>query len=319
MSDFFNFVRANGIIVPDNFTRGKWIRCKTESHPKKKNGSIKLADDGLVGWCLDYAAHSEPIMWRSTDPTAAAAPIDRAAIAKRAEERRTALVLATLEARAYYDACAPLREAHPYLTDKGMGVAGCKGLRVDAKGWLVIPMLYNGKVLSVQRISPTGEKKFHHGATTKAAYYAIERAAATVTVLVEGFATGLTIYNALPNSRVIVAFNAGNLSVVAERMDRFAMGVVCADNDWETMQRRGFNPGLDEAAKAAAILGVGVAYPTCAGTDWNDYAQEQLETAVAGQSFSFSRKRSVLQIQASVYADIKLKVMREARLMRKRP
>lgn len=228
------------------------------------------------------------------------------------------MITATLEARAFYDACAPLRDSHPYLADKGLGVAGCKGLRVDGLGWLVVPMLYNGKVLSLQRISPSGEKKFHYGATTKCAYYAIERPNASVTVLVEGFATGLTIYNALPNSRVIVAFNAGNLPVVAERMERFAMGVVCADNDWETLQRRGFNPGLDAAAKAAEILGVGVAYPTCAGTDWNDYAQEQLETAMEGQSFSFSRKRSVLQVQASVYADIKLKVMREARLMRQK-
>lgn len=83
MSDFFQFVQANGIIVPDSFTRGKWIRCKTMSHPRKRNGSIKLADDGLVGWCQDYAAHAEPIMWRSTDANAIAAPIDRAAIAKR--------------------------------------------------------------------------------------------------------------------------------------------------------------------------------------------------------------------------------------------
>lgn len=31
MSDFLQFVQANGIIVPDTFTPGRWIRCKTES------------------------------------------------------------------------------------------------------------------------------------------------------------------------------------------------------------------------------------------------------------------------------------------------
>lgn len=319
MSDFLQFVQANGIIVPDTFTPGRWIRCKTESHPRKKNGSIKLADDGLVGWCQDYAVHAEPITWRASDGAAAlAAPIDRAAIARRQAERRAALCEATLAARAYYDRCAPLRGSHPYLVSKGLGVAGCVGLRVDADGWLVIPMLYNGKVLSLQRISPEGEKKFHFGATTKCAYYAIERAGAALTVLVEGFATGLTIFQAIPTCRVIVGFNAGNLPVVAERMTRFGMGVVCADNDWETAARIGRNPGLDAARAAAEVLGVGVAYPQCAGTDWNDYVMEQMEVVMSAPSFSFSRPRSPLQIQASAFADVKLKVMREARLLRQK-
>lgn len=315
VNEFLNFVRANGIIVPDTFTPGRWIRCSTESHPRKKNGSIKLADDGLVGWCQDYAAHVEPIMWRATDGAALAAPIDRAAIARRQLERRRALIEATLGARAFYAACTPLRDSHPYLAGKGLGVAGCLGLRVDAAGWLVVPMLYNDKILSVQRISPEGEKKFHFGATTKCAYYVIERQGAAITVLVEGFATGLTIFQAIPNCRVIVAFNAGNLTEVAARMRRHGMGVVCADNDHETEKRIGRNPGLDGARAAAAVLGVGVAYPTCAGTDWNDYVMEQMELAFAGQSFSFSRKRTPLQIQAAAFADVKLKVMREAKLM----
>lgn len=316
MSDFLQFVQANGIIVPDSFTAGRWIRCKTVSHPRKKNGSIKLADDGQVGWCQDYAVHMEPIMWRATDNGVAPAPIDRALIARRLEERKQALREATMGARAFYAGCAPLRDTHPYLVNKGLGVAGCSGLRVDAAGWLVVPMLYNGKILSLQRISPDGEKKFHFGATTKYAYYAIERPNAAVSVLVEGFATGLTIFQAIPNCRVVVAFNAGNLAAVAERMERFGMGVVCADNDWETAERIGRNPGVEAALAAAEVLGVGVAVPACAGTDWNDYAMEQLELAMSGQQYSFSRKRSILQVQASVFADVKLKVMREARLLR---
>ena len=315
MSEFLQFVQANGIIVPDSFTPGRWIRCSTESHPRKKNASIKLADDGQVGWLQDYAVHSEPVTWRAGDGIKAA-PIDRALIARRKAERRQALIEATLGARRYYAACAPLRDTHPYLANKGLGVAGCMGLRIDAAGWLVIPMLYNDKVLSVQRISPDGEKKFHFGATTKCAYYAIERPGAVVTILVEGFATGLTLFNAVPNSRVIVCFNAGNLPVVAERIERSGMAIVCADNDHETEKRIGRNPGLDAARAAAELLGVGVALPTCEGTDWNDYVMEQMEEAHAGQSFSFSRKRTAMQIQAAAFADVNLKVMREARLMR---
>src|SRR5450830_927135 len=80
MSDFLQFVQANGIMVPDTFAAGRWIRCKTVSHPRKRNGSIKLADDGQVGWAQDYAVHAEPIMWRSTDADVIATPIDRALI-----------------------------------------------------------------------------------------------------------------------------------------------------------------------------------------------------------------------------------------------
>lgn len=316
MSTFQQFVEANGIIVPDTFTAGRWIRCRTTNHPRKKNGSIKLADDGQVGWCQDYAMHTEPLMWRAGDDVVAAAPISRAEIERRQAERRVALIKATHEARAYYDACTPLRDGHPYLSHKLLGIEGCIGLRVDAAGWLVIPMLYNGKILSLQRISPDGEKKFHAGATTKYAYYAIERPGAVITILVEGFATGLTLFQAVPNSRVVVAFNAGNLALVAKRMERRGMGVVCADNDHETEQRIGRNPGLDAARAAAELLGVGVAFPTCEGTDWNDYVTEQMELAYEGQQFSFSRKRTALQIQAAVFADVKLKVMRQARLMR---
>lgn len=315
MNTFLQFVEANGIIVPDTFTPGRWIRCKTTNHPRKRNGSIKLADDGQVGWCQDYAVHTEPLTWRAGDGAALAAPIDRALIARRQAERRAALLEATLSARAYYARCWPLRDSHPYLADKGLGVAGCLGLRVDADGWLVIPMLYNGKILSLQRISPTGEKKFHFGATTKQAYYAIERERAALTVFVEGFATGLTIFQAIPNCRVIVCFNAGNLPVIAEHAERRGMAVVCADNDHETEKRIGRNPGLDAARAAAELLGVGVAFPTCAGTDWNDYVMEQMVLAHAGQSFSFSRKRTAVQIQAAVFADVSLKVRRMAKLM----
>jgi putative DNA primase/helicase len=316
MDSFVRFIAANGIIAPDHIAPGKWVRCRTTSHPKKKNGSIKLADDGLVGWCQDYAVHAEPVLWRANDDVISVTPIDRAAIARRNAERRAALIAATLGAREYYGRCTPLQYAHPYLVSKGLGVAGCHGLRVDAAGALVVPMLYNGKILSLQRIAPDGEKKFHFGATTKGAYYAIDRPGATLTALAEGFATGLTIFHAIPSSRVLVAFNAGNLPVVAETVARFGMGVVCGDNDWETHGRIGANPGLDAAHKAAEILNVGVAYPTCAGSDWNDYLMERIESVSAEQNFSFSRKQSILQIQAGVFAEIKFKVMREARLLR---
>jgi putative DNA primase/helicase len=317
MHSFNSFIAAQGIIPPDFIDAGKWYRCKTVSHPKKKNGTIKLSDDGLVGWVQDFAIHSEPIMWRANGADAVPILIDQAAIAKRNTERRQALVAATMGARAFYAQCKPLKFSHPYLTNKGLGVAGCEGLRVDDKGNLIIPMLYNSKILSVQRISAEGEKKFHYGATTKGAYYLIDRPGSTLTALVEGFATGCTIFNAVPSCRVLVCFNAGNIPVVAETVKRYGMGVICGDNDQETFARIGKNPGLEAAHKAAEMLGVGVAYPECAGSDWNDYAVERIEALYAAQSTGFGRKQTILQIEAIVHAEIRLKIMRAAKLLRR--
>lgn len=317
MADFISFIASHGIIPPDRLERGRWIRCNTESHPRKKNGSVKLSDDGLVGWVQDYAVHSEPIMWRVNSEASIPIVADQAAIAKRHAERRQALIEATLSAREYYAKAKPLKFSHPYLVNKGLGVAGCEGIRVDDNNALVIPMFYNHKILSVQRISADGEKKFHYGASTKGAYYLIDRHGSTLTALVEGFATGCTIFNAVPSCRVLVCFNAGNIPVVAESVKCYGMGVVCGDNDTETFARIGKNPGLDAANKAAALLGVGVAYPECSGTDWNDYAVEHIETLYEKQSNSRGRKQTIFQIEAIVHAEIRLQVMRQARLLRR--
>lgn len=316
MNGFLAFIAAHGIIAPDCITPGKWQRCRTENHPRKKNGSIKLADDGQVGWCQDYAVHAEPLMWRAGRAGPLAAPLDRALIARRQAERRAALAAATLSARSRYAQCAPLRNEHPYLAGKGFGVAGCHGLRVDAAGALVVPMLCDGAILSLQRIAADGEKRFHPGATTRGACYVIERPGATVTAFAEGFATGLTIFHAVPACRVVVAFNAGNLPVVASARRPAGLAVVCADNDWETAARIGRNPGLEYAREAAALLGVGVAYPECAGSDWNDFLSARLEARAAAARPGLRHGRGILQMQAGVFAEIKHKVMREARLVR---
>lgn len=322
MSDFRTFVEAHGIIAPPVIIPGKWHRCSTVSHPRKRNASIKLAADEQVGWAHDFAVDAEPIMWRDGGAPGKPRPlIDQARLHQLEAERRAALKRATLEARAVYEASKPLRGSHPYLAAKNLTMAGCEGLRVDAKGWLVVPMFYHGRVLSVQRISPDGDKLYHPGATTKLASLVLERRRASVTVLCEGLATGLTLFNAIPDSRVVVCFTAHNLAPIARTLERVGMAVVCADNDHETaarfLERTGVakNPGLEAAQLAATVLGVGVAYPTCNGSDWNDYAAEQNKFITVQHSFSFAKKMTPLQIQQQVNADIRHHVMRHAKMM----
>jgi putative DNA primase/helicase len=153
-------------------------------------------------------------------------------------------------------------QPHPYLRAKGFPDE--LGL-VDGQ-MLVVPVRdaaeYN-RVISVQRISPSGEKKFLFGGRTRGGIYRIGAPMARKTVLCEGYATGLTLDTALKAMQgthaVIVCFSATNLKLVAEL---FPGAVVCADND---VTKTG-----EEAAKSTRLKWI---MPPEAGMDFNDWHQ----------------------------------------------
>ena len=308
MNNFESFVREAGLIPGDVLQDGKWRRCPTESHPRKKNASYKLAQDGLIGWVMNFEVHSEPLTWRP-EKEYVAPKIDGAVIARKRAAERQALIQATRGAQKFYTDCKPLIGGHPYLTDHELSMAGCFGLKLDKDGWLVIPVLRNG-LISVQRISPEGEKKFWYGASVKGGSYTIERPGASITVLVEGFATGAAIFAAVPLSRVVVAFNAGGLAHAT--LPRRGMAVVAGDNDHQTEARLGHNPGLEAATEAAEALGCGVAIPTgIAGTDWADWRRETVAARLADRD-----KQREGDIRRAVDAEIAAAMMRNARFLR---
>lgn len=277
--DFSAFLRAAGLTPTRGpVADGRWHRCPTETHPRSKNGSYKLAADNMIGWAQDHAAHTEPLTWRpdSRSPSGGAL-LDHAAIRRAREEHEAARRHAAEAARAYYTAAAPLRGGHPYLDTHGLDMAGCRGIRIDARGWLVLPMLRDRRIISVQRVGPAGEKLFWPGAPTAGTSYVIDRRGAAMTVLCEGIATGLALYGAVPHARVLIAFSAGNLPRVAALLPRRGLYAVAADNDHATEARIGKNPGLSAARDAADILGCSVASPRgIAGTDWCDYRAERI-------------------------------------------
>lgn len=224
---FDDFAREHGLVIRDLIADGKPHRVPTVDHPRKQNGAYGF--DGQSGWVQNWAVHEKAIRWRPNlnDIRPVAVPKrDRAAEAKAEFERRAR---ARTQAREVVARCS--YDLHPYLDKKGFGAE--RGL-IDTDGRLVIPMRDVGeydRVNSVQWISDDGEKKFLTGGAAKGSVFTM--GAGREHWLVEGFATGLSVREALRmlhrNARVVVCFSAGNLQHVATMMGgkRF----VIADND----------------------------------------------------------------------------------------
>jgi len=331
MLDFYNFCRSAGLLPGEVVSDGKWRRCPTEDHPRKKNGTYKLAENGGIGFCQNFAVHTEPLVWKPYRNNDQPIPhIDRAKIAARMAEDKRKQIRATREARDFYDTCKPLIGSHPYLQGHGLDMAGCYGLRVDALGWLVIPMMIGESLMSVQRIANNGEKLFWPGAPSKNAVYWIERKGASVTVVCEGLATGLAIFASMPMARVVCAFTSGNMRNIALP----AGGMVAVAGDWDVgtvCQRHKAeglktafepfsekpdwclcNPGRKAATELADALGCGAAFPIgAAGTDWCDYRNERLSTLMTER-----QKAREGDLRRAVDAEICAAIMRRAKFVR---
>lgn len=277
--NFESFLMDAGLI-PGDIIRGRWVRVPTETHPRKRNGSYKLVDDGSIGWAQNFEG-GDVLTWRPSGSGTGRA-VDRAEIARRLQAAHRRQTTAIQAAREFYHACQPLRGGHPYLEAHGLSMNGCLGLKKDKEGWLVVPVFGPRDLISVQRIAPAGEKLFWPGAPVKSGFYTINRPAAAITVLCEGLATGLAIFAAAPLTRIVVSFNAGNLGQVAASIPRRGLVTIAADNDHGTASRIGTNPGLDAARAASVFLGCGVAVPEgITGTDWCDLRRERAETYAA--------------------------------------
>ncbi len=308
MNGFADFCRSMGLHVGAAVPDGKWHRCTTDAKPRSKRGAWKLSIDSRIGWAWDPGVHSAPATWRPDQATADAMPFDPAKLDAARAEARQAAIEAIRGARAFYDDCQPLRGGHPYLEAHALDMTGCFGLRIDRKGWLVVPAQYRGAIMTVQRISPDGDKRFWPGAPVKRACYRIERQTATVSVLCEGLATGLALFAAVPTCRVIAAFNSGNLIHAAPQMPA-GLAVVASDNDWETEARIGTNTGLKAAQEAADAIGCGVAVPRdIEGTDFSDMRRELVAARMA---IRHEHERESA-IRRAVDAKIAAEIMRNA-------
>lgn len=315
---FPEFCRSHGAIPPPIIEPGKDYRVPTNEHPRKKNALIRLDPDCLGGIVINFESGFSAQQWKSGDNAKAEdRSKDNAALTERLARKRESERAATVRAKAEYDAATPiLSAAHPYLQAKRIDQLGCRGLRVSGDN-LLVPMFHRRNFSSLQRISPTGEKKYATGAPAKGCTFAIFRPRYSLTILCEGFATGATIFSASQICRVIVCFSADNLVTVAERGDWSGMVAIAGDDDKWTAENTGKNPGRECADRAAKAIGCGVAIPICEGTDWNDYFVERLEKIEAAPDRE-RWKPTAQSMRSAALAPIAAAMLRACKMIEKK-
>jgi putative DNA primase/helicase len=262
-----------GLRPRDIVADGRIRRCPTEAKPGRRNGWYVLHADGRGAWG-DWTSGGGEALGHWTADAASIRPVDTARLQAQRERERAHRLQAIRSARAFWERARPLARPHPYIEKKGLSQLGCAGLR-QHDGLLVVPVLWRGRLISVQTITVDGEKRFWPGAPVKGGCCALDRRRAAITALVEGLATGLAVFQAVRQAHVVVAFDADNLTPVVDLLRPTGSVVIAADNDHGTQARRGFNPGREKAQSAAELIGCGVVWPEgINGSDWADYLIE---------------------------------------------
>jgi len=156
-------------------------------------------------------------------------------------------------------------DSHPYLEKKGVAAHVA---RIEGDNLLLPIYGPGGDICSVQTINDDGSvKRFQYRAPTKGGRLNIGLHLGR-TIVCEGFATGASIHDAVPD-QVCVTFSKGNMAVVARELSAQGVPIVLAAD-------------LNAAAEMTALakeLDCPVAIPT--DKDFNDQAQSQGVDSVA--------------------------------------
>ena len=287
IDDFTHAMQAVGLTLDKHgvIDDGKIHQCRcAHDGANNKSGRYYLHSDGIANGAFGCYHESENALaneWRSNNPTPPMSDAERKAYSERMARQQAEREAQTLqEQKDAQTACIRLWErahdatsAHPYIERKGIRAYGVKELN----GALLVPM-YDGKdnLCNIQFIQADGAKKFKTGAKKKGAYFAFGATDTKAVVICEGFATGASIAQATGHT-VVVAFDAGNLLPVAQRIksnlpDGWRL-IIAGDND----AFKPTNTGKDKATACAVAVGADVVIPDFTGceitnepTDFND-------------------------------------------------
>jgi len=220
-----------GLSPPKAVTPGRWLRFPGIGKDRSNRaGWCRMITETLAiygDWSSDFHA-----VWRDDthrDDATSQRLLNEAHERERqfaAGQRRLQLEGAR-RAQELLEAATPC--THPYLARKGF--PSMTGLVFGE--YLLIPVRdVNGqRLISLQQVSPEGEKRFLHGARARGGIFRLGGRPGK-TLLCEGYATGLSLVEAarrlFRSAVVIVCFSAGNVEVIAQY---FPQGLICADHD----------------------------------------------------------------------------------------
>lgn len=230
---------------------------------------VKLARDG--GY--------KPAAGERRIPADELAAMRAAREARQAEADRQAEIArsnAAAEAADFWQHAEPA-ESHPYLSRKQIPGTGCRVLAempvssIDeetgeiktftARNVLLVPVRHGpGPLVGLQVIRSDGQKMFLRGTPSSGAYTVLGKPSKTGPVVIaEGYATAASVH-AATGYCTVVAFNAGNLKPVAEKIRAAlpdAQLIIAADDDILTPG----NPGVKAAISSASAVGASIAMP----------------------------------------------------------
>jgi len=219
IEEFKQAIAEAGLTPPNPIIPGKMYRFPGLG---KKNGNkagwCRLFEDTTGGVFGDWSSGLSESWFVNTNPTLAerkaAAEQARRAKQEHAQEKRKEQDEAAIQAKEKWTSATPEAGEHKYLRNKGVKP---HGIRTDSFN-LLIPMYAEGKLHSLQTISPAGDKMYLKGGRKKGCYYPIGKPNG-VMCLTEGFATGATVHEATEHA-VAVCFGKGNIQPVAEALSR---------------------------------------------------------------------------------------------------
>ena len=255
--------------------RGYLTRCPAHDD-REASLSISDGDNGLpVVFChagCDSVKEVIPALQaRNIWPTSTDLPANSEAITRRKTEReaeeQAGQAAATSKAKELWNKATGDPASHPYAIKKGVPLGKLvKRGRWPQRSWedaLLIPLYdQSGEMMTVQAISPAGDKDFLTGGKTAGCFHPLGKfRGKTGKVLIgEGLATVAAAKEATGYPGV-VAVSAGNLVKVAEVVKQLAPKaeiIVIADDD---RKPDGSNPGKEAAIKAALAVGGKLAVP----------------------------------------------------------
>jgi putative DNA primase/helicase len=280
MMNFIDFARAHGVEIGKLHQGDRIYRCPTTAHPKSTNGAYYF--DGRRGWVQSWES-GEPVAWWNDETAEPWTAEQKREWAQRKRDAEAAKERGYAEAakRAAMLITKAARTPHPYLKEKGFPEALCLTLD-DA---ILVPMrdctsdALRG-LQSIRLVDNEWQKKMLPGMRAKGAVLRIGPPRLPESILVEGFATALSVDAAARflklRAATVVCFSAGNMVHVAPKLQ--GRKFIFADND-----------ASETGEKAAKETGLPYCMADEVGMDANDLMVREGVMAVAAKLMAVRR------------------------------